>query len=134
MGEHKETEIGDYLIIEATYPHKLLLCMKKVLSDKKVLLQEEELFLQKFAEQFPECENELILLKIGYEQNIIDNFLEANDRELWHKKVILKKSLRILVEIVPEYCAVLLIESLMFILNWDITVTIKREWKTTESE
>lgn len=129
-----ENKPDEYVVLEATYPHKLLLCMKMLLNGKKSLLQDEKFFLQQFQKLYPNCKNELTLLKLAYEQNIVDDFLEADSGEKWRKNTVVKKSLRILVKIIPEYCAVLLVESLMFAMGWDFKVREKRTWKCGEKE
>lgn len=123
-----------YIQIEATYPHKLLLCMKRLLRGKKAPLQEESVFLDAFQKKFPDCESELALLKLAYEQNIIDNFFEADHKEEWRKKVAIQKGMRVLVKIVPECCAVMVVESLMFVFHWSLAFSIKRSWTAKEEE
>lgn len=123
-----------YIQIEATYPHKLLLCMKKILRGKKAPLQDESDFLDVFQNRFPDCKSELALLKLAYEQNVVDNFFEADHKEEWRKKVAIQKAMRVLVKIVPECCAVMVVESMMFVFHWNLAFAIKRGWPVKEEE
>ncbi len=125
---------ASYVHLEATYPHELLLCLKKITNGKKDLMQDEILFLQIFQNTFPDHKNEWKLLKLAYEQNLIDDFFEADQMPQWCKRVILKKSLRILIKIIIEKYAVLLLESLMFIFHWEFSMKIKRSWENTRDE
>lgn len=132
MEETKQA--ASYVQLEATYPHKLLLCVKKITNGRKKPLQDEEVFLRKFRRHFPQCRNEWKLLQLAYEQNIIDDFFEADQKDRWQKKTMIQRDLLRLVKIISEKYAVILLESLMYIFEWDLSLNIKRVWENSEDE
>lgn len=132
MKESKESK--SYIHLEATYPHKLLLCMKEICDgDKNPLLNQEE-YLKSFHELFPNCPDEWKLLKTAYDKKVIDDFFSADREPYWQKRVTIQKNFLMLMGIISERNAAALLESLMFIFHWDFFVKIKRRWNTKEEE
>ena len=132
MKESKESK--SYIHLEATYPHKLLLCMKEICDgDKNPLLNQEE-YLKSFHELFPNCPDEWKLLKTAYDKKVIDDFFSADREPYWQKRVTIQKNFLMLMGIMSERNAAALLESLMFIFHWNFFVKIKRRWNTKEEE
>lgn len=132
MKKSKESE--SYIHLEATYPHKLLLCMKEICDGDKSPLQNQEEYLKSFHELYPNCPDELELLKTAYEKNVIDDFFTADKEPYWQKRVTIQKNFLMLMGLMSERNAAALLESLMFIFHWDFFVKIKRKWNTKEEE
>lgn len=132
MKKSKESE--SYIHLEATYPHKLLLCMKEICDGDKSPLQNQEEYLKSFHELYPNCPDEWELLKTAYEKNVIDDFFTADKEPYWQKRVTIQKNFLMLMGLMSERNAAALLESLMFIFHWDFFVKIKRKWNTKEEE
>lgn len=132
MKKSKESE--SYIHLEATYPHKLLLCMKEICNGDKNPLQNQEEYLKSFHELYPNCPDEWELLKTAYEKNVIDDFFTADKEPYWQKRVTIQKNFLMLMGLMSERNAAALLESLMFIFHWDFFVKIKRKWNTKEEE
>lgn len=132
MKKSKESE--SYIHLEATYPHKLLLCMKEICDGSKYPLQDQEEYLKSFHELFPNCPDEWKLLKTAYDKKVIDDFFAADREPYWQKRVTIQKNFLMLMGIMSERNAAALLESLMFIFHWDFFVKIKRKWNTKEEE
>lgn len=132
MKKSKESE--SYIHLEATYPHKLLLCMKEICDGSKYPLQDQEEYLKSFHELFPNCPDEWELLKTAYDKKVIDDFFAADREPYWQKRVTIQKNFLMLMGIMSERNAAALLESLMFIFHWDFFVKIKRKWNAREEE
>ncbi len=132
MKESKESK--SYIHLEATYPHKLLLCMKEICDGNKNPLLNQEEYLKSFHELFPNCLDEWKLLKTAYDKKVIDDFFTADREPYWQKRVTIQKNFLMLMGIMSERNAAALLESLMFIFHWDFFVKIKRRWNTKEEE
>lgn len=132
MKKSKESE--SYIHLEATYPHKLLLCMKEICDGSKYPLQDQKEYLKSFHELFPNCPDEWELLKTAYDKKVIDDFFAADREPYWQKRVTIQKNFLMLMGIMSERNAAALLESLMFIFHWDFFVKIKRKWNAREEE
>lgn len=130
----EEKESYSYIHLEPTFPHKLLLCMKEIRDGKTVSLNNGEEYLKFFHESFPDCTDEWNLLKIAYEQNVIRDFLEADKKSYWQKRVTIKKTFFRLLKALSERDAAVILESLMFVLRWEFFIKIERKWDTGEDE
>lgn len=132
MKKSKESE--SYIHLEATYPHKLLLCMKEICDGSKYPLQDQKEYLKSFHELFPNCPDEWELLKTAYDKKVIDDFFAADREPYWQKRVTIQKNFLMLMGLMSERNAAALLESLMFIFHWDFFVKIKRKWNAREEE
>ncbi len=127
-------ETNDYIVIESTYPHALMLHLNKVLQGDIQLLKDQPSFFSLYCQAYPGDGQELFLLETAYRHGIIDMFFEKNGQPLWGKRVFLETSLRRLVRHISERDAVMLLESLMFQFHWDISMRIKRQWNNPPEE
>lgn len=125
---------NSYIHLEATYPHKLLLCLKEICQGDKNLLKNREKFLTSFQERFPDCPDEWSLLKTAYEQEVIDAFFAVDDTKHWQKRVIIQRKFLVLMGVLSERSTAVLLESLMFLFHWDFFVKVKRRWNISTEE
>lgn len=122
-------ETEDYIVLECTYPHELMMHMRKVLQGDVQMLEDQPTFFSYYCQAYPEDGQELFLLETAYRHGIVDAFFEKNSQPDWGKRVFLETSLRRLIRYVSERDAVMLLESLMFQFRWDISMKIKRQWR-----
>ena len=119
---------GNCVVLEPTYPHDFLRHLNRVVNGKKSVLRDKEQMLNDFAMYYPGNEYELSLLEIAYESDLVTEFLENDVRESWRKRVFLKQALKVLVKVMTEREVVMLIESFMFVMNWDFSLSVPRKW------
>jgi len=122
------------VIIEPVYPHPLLIHTSKLADGNESRLADEKTFLSMYSETYSNADNEVLLLKLAYDKNIISAFFECNKREQWRKRVLIEKSINLLVSSVAEKYAVMLIESLMFVFGWQFRIDIVRRWEVKEED
>lgn len=118
--------MNNTVIIEPVYPHSLLIHISKLIDGNESILQNEKTFLQKYSSVYSNVDNEVLLLKLAYDKNIVSAFFECNKREQWRKRVLIEKSVNLLVGAVAEKYAVMVVESLMFAFGWRFRLDIVR--------
>lgn len=126
--------MNNTVIIEPVYPHSLLLHISKLIDGNESILNDEGAFLQKYSSTYSDVDNEMLLLKLAYDKNIVSAFFECNKREQWRKRVLIEKSVNLLVGAVAEKYAVMIVESLMFAFGWKFRLDIVRRWEATDDE
>lgn len=126
--------MNNTVIIEPVYPHSLLIHISKLIDGNESILQNEKTFLQKYSSVYSNVDNEVLLLKLAYDKNIVSAFFECNKREQWRKRVLIEKSVNLLVGAVAEKYAVMVVESLMFAFGWRFRLDIVRRWEATDDE
>lgn len=126
--------MNNTVIIEPVYPHSLLIHISKLIDGNESILQNEKTFLQKYSSAYSNVDNEVLLLKLAYDKNIVSAFFECNKREQWRKRVLIEKSVNLLVGAVAEKYAVMVVESLMFAFGWRFRLDIVRRWEATDDE
>ena len=124
----------DVVIIEPTYPHSMMMHINKLVNGNKNVLRDKDVFLLKYTSTYSDANNELRLLNLAYDKNIVAAFFECDKREQWRKRVLIEKSLRLLVSCVAEKYAVMIIESIMFVFDWQFRIEIDRRWKPEEED
>lgn len=131
-----EAEKKDVLFISTKYPHDLLFRIKRLLKseqkDRTWLLKEE--FLTVFSSCYPEYRAEAERLKSAMNLEVIKGFYEQMGAAAWKQRVHVQKSLFSLIKIMKEYEAVEIIESLMWLFDWDLEMKIERKWSIEEDE
>ncbi len=123
-----------YVKVEPTYPHVLLRHLSNFVNGQKNMLKDKDTFIEKFSDAFDDNYNDIVLIKLAYDKNIIKGFFECDKKEGWRKRTIVEKSLKVLVGSVEEKYAVMLIESLMFVFNWNFQMEIERRWDSKEED
>lgn len=126
--------MNNTVIIEPVYPHSLLIHISKLIDGNESIMQNERAFLQKYSSAYSNVDNEMLLLKLAYDKNIVSAFFECNKREQWRKRVLIEKSVNLLVGAVAEKYAVMVVESLMFAFGWKFRLDIVRRWEATDDE
>ena len=124
----------DVVIIEPTYPHSMMMHINKLVNGNKNVLRDKDVFLLKYTSTYSDANNELRLLNLAYDKNIVAAFFECDKREQWRKRVLIEKSLRLLVSCVAEKYAVMIIESIMFAFDWQFRIEIDRRWKPEKED
>lgn len=133
---------GGTVIIEPVYPHPMLIHISRLADGNENMLRDGRVFLNQYYDKYNNAENnadgsidnEMLLLQLAYEKNIVTAFFECNKREQWRKRVLIEKSVNLLVNSVAEKYAVIVIESLMFAFGWQFRIDINRKWEATEEE
>lgn len=133
---------GGTVIIEPVYPHPMLIHISRLADGNENMLKDGRVFLNQYYDKYNNAEdnadgsinNEMLLLQLAYEKNIVTAFFECNKREQWRKRVLIEKSINLLVNSVAEKYAVIVIESLMFAFGWQFRIDINRKWEATEEE
>lgn len=133
---------GGTVIIEPVYPHPMLIHISRLADGNENMLRDGRVFLNQYYDRYNNAENnadgsidnEMLLLQLAYEKNIVTAFFECNKREQWRKRVLIEKSINLLVNSVAEKYAVIVIESLMFAFGWQFRIDINRKWEATEEE
>ena len=132
---HKSRK-DDILYIFSEYPHRL---MQHILSflqtekkEKEWLLEQE--FFEKYAVTYADCPKEIHELQIVKEKKLFWEFYEKRRAPEWKKRVFIQTSLKNLISVLKEYEAVELLESLMWIFGWNLSVEIRRTWSVPEEE
>lgn len=126
--------MNNTVIIEPVYPHSLLIHISKLIDGNESIMHDERAFLQKYSSAYSNVDNEMLLLKLAYDKNIVSAFFECNKREQWRKRVLIEKSVNLLVGSVAEKYAVMVVESLMFAFGWKFRLDIVRRWEATDDE
>ncbi len=133
---------GGTVIIEPVYPHPMLIHISRLADGNENMLRDGRVFLNQYYDKYNNAENnadgsidnEMLLLQLAYEKNIVTAFFECNKREQWRKRVLIEKSINLLINSVAEKYAVIVIESLMFAFGWQFRIDINRKWEATEEE
>ncbi len=133
---------GGTVIIEPVYPHPMLIHISRLADGNENMLRDGRVFLNQYYDRYNNAEdnadgsidNEMLLLQLAYEKNIVTAFFECNKREQWRKRVLIEKSINLLVNSVAEKYAVIVIESLMFAFGWQFRIDINRKWEAAEEE
>ncbi|MCI9077960.1 MAG: sel1 repeat family protein [Lachnospiraceae bacterium] len=133
---------GGTVIIEPVYPHPMLIHISRLADGNENMLRDGRVFLNQYYDKYNNAEdnadgsidNEMLLLQLAYEKNIVTAFFECNKREQWRKRVLIEKSINLLVNSVAEKYAVIVIESLMFAFGWQFRIDINRKWEAAEEE
>lgn len=137
MPNETENLTADNLLISYDYPHSLLmhiLTIQKELKKTDPDLLYEEKFLQEFEKRYADFPNELLELSLALKNQIIDGFFENESAKKWEKRVFLSLSITRLLHDLPEYEAVELIESLMYLFHWEMEFDVKRTWDVPDEE
>ena len=108
---------GGTVIIEPVYPHPMLIHISRLADGNENMLRDGRVFLNQYYDKYNNAENnadgsidnEMLLLQLAYEKNIVTAFFECNKREQWRKRVLIEKSINVLVNSVAEKYAVIVI-------------------------
>ena len=125
---------NNYVVLEPTYPHDFLRHLNRLVNGKKSVLRDKEQMLSDFEKRYPGNEYELSLLELAYESALVDEFLNNDVRESWRKRIFLERALKTLVSVMAECEVAMLLESFMFVMNWDFSLSVERQWKSPEEE
>ena len=90
--------------------------------------------MQLFEGRFPEFAQESYLLNEAYALKIPERFQKADRQAAWSKRVCITQSLFVLVQKMKEYEAVMVVESFLCLLGWDIQVSVERKWEAAEED
>jgi TPR repeat protein len=132
--ETSNSQDENVVVLKATYPHELLVSLNRLCGGEKSPLLDEEKLVRQFETKYPDKKNELILLKLAYEQNLVDEFFENDTQKDWMKRVFLEKSLHTLVRMTQEKYAVVILETFMFLFQWKFSLKVPRKWKAPKEE
>ena len=125
----------EYIKIEPTYPHDLMMNLNKIVSDKGIqVLHDKDMLLGLYSIAFKDDFNGLELLKLAYSKDIIEEFFLNSSQKIWKQRVVIEKAVGILLYSVSEKYAVLLVESLMFVFSWKFSVKIMRTGNVPDNE
>lgn len=123
-----------YVKVETTYPHNLLIHLSRLINNDMSLMKDRDEFLDLYSKTYKNDHNEMQLLKLAYEKDIVKGFFKCLNQAEWRKRVLVEKTVNVLVEYLEEKYAVMLVESLMFVFGFDIKLQIERRWETPEGE
>lgn len=125
----------EYIKIEPTYPHNLMMHLNKIVSNNGIqILHEKDRLLELYSDEFKDDFNGLELLKLAYSKNLIEEFFLNSSEKIWRQRVFVEKAVGILLYSVSEKYAVLLVESLMFVFSWKFSVKIMRTGNVPDNE
>lgn len=124
----------NYVVLEPTYPHDFLRHLNRLVNGKKSVLRDKEQVLGDFEKRYPGNEYELSLLELAYESDLVKEFLDNDVRESFRKRIFLETALKTLVTVMAEREVVMLLESFMFVMNWDFSLSFERKWKSPPEE
>ena len=125
----------EYIKIEPTYPHDLMMNLNKIVSDKGIqVLHDKDMLLGLYSIAFKDDFNGLELLKLAYSKDIIEEFFLNSSQKIWKQRVVIEKAVGILLYSVSEKYAVLLVESLMFVFSWKFSIKIMRTGNVPDNE
>lgn len=125
---------SEMVVVEPTYPHKMLLRINKLFHRKKRKFLDQNEFLQKYQEAYEDCEHDIYILKYAYERNIINEFSQNDLSPMWKKRVFVRKAMLALLHELSEKDAAILLESMMYAFRWNFSVKMKRIWEAPEDE
>lgn len=137
MPNETESLTADNLLISYDYPHSLLMHILTIQKELKITnpnLLYEEKFLQEFEKRYADFPNELLELSLALKNQVIDGFFENESAKKWEKRVFLSVTITRLLHDLPEYEAVELIESLMYLFHWEMEFDLKRTWDVPNEE
>lgn len=127
-------EKKEVLLIAGNYPHALMRHMNMLVKEKGRAILWDDSFVQLFEKQFPEFGQESYILNGAYGLKIPERFQKADRQAAWSKRVCITQSLFVLVQKMKEYEAVMLVESFLCLLDWDIQVSVERKWEAAEED
>lgn len=119
-----------YIELEATYPHNLLIHLRRLINNDRSLMKDRDTFLDLYAKTYEKDQNEMKLLSLAYEKNIVNGFFKCLHEPEWRKRVLVEETVNLLVEYLEEKDAVVLVESFMFVFGFVFSLKIERKWET----
>ncbi len=122
-----------YVRIEATYPHPLLLRLKRLVEGNIDAMRDSEDFVRKYGDRYKD-RSETDLLQLAYDKGIVKGFFDCMQEAEWRKRTWVETSVNILVDFVSEKSAVMLIESLMFVFGFPFSLDVERKWDSPEPD
>ena len=126
--------VNSYVRVEATYPHDLLTHLSRVIGNDISIMKDRESFLWMYSNAFKDDRDERALLELAYDRGVIGEFFKCSDAADWTKRVLIEKTVNMLVGILNEKKAVMLVESLMYVFGFDFKLKIERRWEAPEDE
>lgn len=127
-------EKKEVLLIAGNYPHTLMQHMNTLVKERGRAILWDASFVQLFEGRFPEFAQESYLLNEAYTLKIPERFQKADRQAAWSKRVCITQSLFVLVQKMKEYEAVMVVESFLCLLGWDIQVSVERKWEAAEED
>lgn len=127
-------EKKEVLLIAGNYPHTLMQHMNTLVKERGRAILWDASFVQLFEGRFPEFAQESYLLNEAYALKIPERFQKADRQAAWSKRVCITQSLFVLVQKMKEYEAVMVVESFLCLLGWDIQVSVERKWEAAEED
>ncbi len=124
----------EVLLITGNYPHDLLQHMNTLVKEEGRSCLWDESFVRLFGDKFPELKQEINILDEAYRLKIPERFQMADRQAAWSKRACITQSLFVLVQNMKEYEAVMFVESLMCLLEWDVQVSVERKWEAREED
>jgi len=124
----------EVLLIAGNYPHVLMQHMNTLVREKGRSILWEDSFVRLFEDRFPEFGQEFYILNEAYGLKIPERFQKADRQAVWAKRVCITQSLFVLVQKMKEYEAVMLVESFLCLLEWNIQVSVERKWEAAEED
>ncbi|MBR1743146.1 MAG: hypothetical protein IJ733_15015, partial [Lachnospiraceae bacterium] len=127
---------GEKLLIYGEYPHSLMQHILTLLRIERKgaewLITEE--FLQKYFEKYRDFSREIAELQIAKKRGLLNGFVDRKRSKDEEKKSFIQNSLPGLLEELREFEAAELLESLMWVFGWEITVEVVRKWEVSAED
>lgn len=127
-------EEKEVLLIAGSYPNALLQHMNTLVKEKGRSILWDDSFVQLFEDRFPEFEQESHILNEAYSLKIPERFHKADRQAVWSKRACITQSLFVLVQKMKEFEAVMLAESFLCLLEWNVRVSVERKWEAAEED
>ncbi|MCH5267648.1 MAG: sel1 repeat family protein [Lachnospiraceae bacterium] len=131
---NRENETKTYVKLETTYPHNLLHHLNKLMNGDLSLLKDTQKLEDLFQSTYPAETDELILIQTAGKNELFMDFFAQRNKPDWSKRVFLETSLRTLAKKLSEKDAVILLESLMFLFDWNFSMEVERTWDVSPEE
>ena len=125
----------DQILFSAAYPHPLMRHIRSLIQEGKWYdWREEEKNISLFSLEYPGESDELRLLKEAYSNGVITDFNNVKTKTTWRMRVCIAKSMKVLSRSLTEKEAVMVVESLMNLFDWQEEIRIERNWDVAEGE
>ena len=132
----EQSTIGEKLLIYGEYPHSLMqhiLTLLRVEKKKAEWLLTEDFF-QEYSAKYKNFPQEMKELQIAKGKGLLRGFVDYQKSGEEEKKNFIRNSLLDLLKELREFEAAELLESLMWVFGWEISVEIVRKWNVSEED
>jgi hypothetical protein len=119
------------------YPHSLVFHIQTILKDKKSNNPKRisgRTFLEEFKTRYSDYSSEIKELQVAFQRLLIQEFIELRNATVWEKRRFVSTALPRLIPDLTEWEAVELLESLMYLFQWEFKITVIRQWESKEEE